>query len=226
MKKILTITIFLIILSISIKVQATNENIIESQSNELNINNFINQTESLVGQDIDLEDIFNESIQGKSSKNTIINTIGIVLGKELKQSLSMIISILLVIIIHGILRSVTENLGNEQTGKIGYFIQIIMLITILMKIYTEILNIVKESIETISSFVYMLIPVFISLTISTRKCNNSYCYTICNTSRNEYNYKIYKSISNTNSNNCNSHWDNIKHFRRNTYEQISKIYEI
>lgn len=168
MRKKLFIAIILIILILSpIKVQATNENIIETQSEELNLDNFINETENIVGEDINLENIFSESIQGKSSKNTIINAIGVILGKELKESITMIISILLIIIVHGILRSVSENLGNEQTGKIGYFIQIIILITILMKIYTDILNVVKESIETISSFVYMLIPVFISLTIST-----------------------------------------------------------
>ena len=168
MRKKLFIAIILIILILSpIKVQATNENIIETQSEELNLDNFINETENIVGEDINLENIFSESIQGKSSKNTIINAIGVILGKELKESITMIISILLIIIVHGILRSVSENLGNEQTGKIGYFIQIIILITILMKIYTDILNVVKESIDTISSFVYMLIPVFISLTIST-----------------------------------------------------------
>ena len=79
----------------------------------------------------------------------------------------MIISVLLLIIIHGILKNISENLGNKQTGKIGYFIQIILLITVLMKIYSSILNIVKETIQTISSFVYILIPVFISLTITT-----------------------------------------------------------
>ena len=56
MRKKLFIAIILIILILSpIKVQATNENIIETQSEELNLDNFINETENIVGEDINLE---------------------------------------------------------------------------------------------------------------------------------------------------------------------------
>lgn len=78
----------------------------------------------------------------------------------------MIISILIVIIIHSILKSICENLGNEQTGKIGYFVQLIILITILTKVYAEILTQVRETLEQISSFVYMLIPLYMSINIA------------------------------------------------------------
>ncbi len=166
MKKIFFTLIFLTIVFTSLTCNASNEEIIDGQADELKLNEFISQTENIVGKEIDLDEIFNNSIKGESSKNAIINAMGIVLGKELKQSISMIISILIIIVIHGILKSISENLGNKQTGKIGYFIQIIILITVLMKIYAEILKVVKDTIETISSFIYMLIPVFISLTIS------------------------------------------------------------
>ena len=147
MRKIIYIFFLILILNCN-KTYATNENIIENQSKELNIDNFIEETENITNTNIDLKTIFDNSIKGESSKNIII-------------------SVLLLIIIHGILKNISENLGNKQTGKIGYFIQIILLITVLMKIYSSILNIVKETIQTISSFVYILIPVFISLTITT-----------------------------------------------------------
>ena len=173
MKIRLSILMFLIIILISNISNATNENIIQSQSEEINIDNFISETESIIGENVNLETIFDQSIKGQSSKSAIIRAIGTVLGKELRQAISMVVSILLIIIVHGILKSVSENLGNEQTGKIGYFIQIIILITVLMKIYSEILKIVKDTITTISSFVYMLIPLFISLTMATGNVTSS-----------------------------------------------------
>ena len=81
------------------------------------------------------------------------------------------ISVLLVIIIYGILKNISQNLGNDQTGKIGYFIQIIILITLLLKIYADILQIVRQTIDSISNFIYMLLPLFMSLSVATRKYN-------------------------------------------------------
>lgn len=167
MKKVVSILIFFIIIIFQSSSYATNENIIEGQTKSLNIDNFISETENIIGEDINMKEVFNQSLKGKSSKSIIGKSIGVVLGKELKQALNMITSILIVIIIHGILKNVSSNLGNEQTGKIGYFIQIIILITMLVKIYSEILEVVKHTIETISSFVYTLIPLFVSIIIST-----------------------------------------------------------
>lgn len=165
MKKIITLILFLIILSS--KTYATDNTIIESQTGELNIDQFISETENIVNEDINFKDIFNQSIQGKSSNNIIIKMIGTLLGKELKETLKLITSILIIIILHGILKSISENLGNDQTGKIGYFVQIIMLITILIKVYTEILELVKNTLETFSNLIYTLIPFLVTTIIST-----------------------------------------------------------
>lgn len=167
MKRKVSILIFLVIILITTKVYATNENVIDTQIEQLNIDSFISETENIVGTNINVEEIFDQSLKGKVSKNAIINAIGTVLGKELKQALSIITSIILVVIIHGVLKNISNSLGNEQTGKIGYFIQMIILITILMKVYSEILELVKNTLETVSSFVYVLIPLFITLSIST-----------------------------------------------------------
>lgn len=55
----------------------------------------------------------------------------------------------------------------NKHGKIAYFIQIIMLITILMKAYSGILDIVKNAIESMSNVIYTLIPLVMSMLIST-----------------------------------------------------------
>lgn len=167
MRKTIYILIFFLIIAIQNEIYATDSSIIESQSKELNIDKFISETENIVDKNINFENIFNESIKGKSSNNIIIKIIGTLLGKELKEALKIITSILIIIILHGILKSISENLGNEQTGKIGYFVQIIMLITVLIKVYSEILELVKNTLGTISNFIYTLIPFFVSTIIST-----------------------------------------------------------
>ena len=147
--------------------QTTQEELIQSQIQDININSIIDKAEKDTKNNIDFNTIFEESLQGKLSQNIIINTVGKILGTELKESLKMLVSILLIIIIYGLMKNISENLGNNQTGKIGHFVQIIILITALMEVYTHILQIVKETLETISSFTYMLLPLFISLSIST-----------------------------------------------------------
>ncbi len=159
MQKKISILVFLIIIFIAKTNYASNEELLQSQTNDLNIDKFISESEKVIGNEIDLDEIFVKSLKGESSKNIIINAFGIILGKELKESVNMVISILLVIIIHGILKNISENLGNEQTGKIGYFIQIIFLITILMKIYSNILNIVTNFINQ------FVIPIIIIATV-------------------------------------------------------------
>lgn len=167
MKKKLSILLFLIIILLSNNSYASNNELLETQSSELNIDKFISETEQIINQNIDFKEIFNESVKGKNSSNLILNSIGTVLGKELKEALNMVTSILIIILLHGILKSISSNLGNEQTGKIGYFIQLILLITVLVKVYTQIIEIVKNTLGSISSFVYILIPFFMSVVVST-----------------------------------------------------------
>lgn len=167
MKKKLSILIFLIIILFSKISYATNSELLENQASELNIDKFISDTEQIVNQDINFEEIFNQSIKGKGSSSLIFKTIGAVLGKELREALKMVTSILIVILLHGILKSISENLGNEQTGKIGYFVQLILLITILVKVYAQIIEVVKTTLGSISSFIYTLIPFFMSVVVST-----------------------------------------------------------
>lgn len=145
----------------------------ETQIDEEQMGQVISKIENLSDIKIDLNEIFDNALTGKVSGNIIIKSIGILLGKELAESVKMIISILIVIIIHGILKTIIENLGNEQAGKIGYFVQLIALITILAKIYLDILNKVKETLEGISNFVYMLLPLYMSLTAASGNITSS-----------------------------------------------------
>lgn len=172
MKKVIFILAIFCIYSMNLNAiyaaETTNQDeTIQSQVEELNIDLIINEVEKNTEISIDLNTIFEEALQGSISQKILINIVSRIIGTELKESLKMLVSILLIIIIYGLMKNISENLGNNQTGKIGHFVQIIILVTVLMKVYTQILEIVKNTLETISSFTYMLLPIFMSLSATT-----------------------------------------------------------
>ena len=190
-KKIIILTIFFTVLFSANTSNATSETeLIDSQVEELQINSLIADIEKVTDTEIDLNEVFQKSIKGESSGNLIIKAIETILGTQLEETLKMMVSILLIILIYGMLQNISQNFGNNQTGKIGHFIQILILITVLLKIYAEILKIVKETIEVISSLIYILLPLFMSLSIATRKYyiinRNSNYNTSCNELSNNF----------------------------------------
>ena len=76
--------------------QTTQEELIQSQIQDMNINSIIDKAEKDTKNNIDFNTIFEESLQGNLSQNIIINTVGKILGTELKESLKMLVSILLI----------------------------------------------------------------------------------------------------------------------------------
>ncbi len=202
-KLIIILIFFLICFTNSQQVRASQEELVEEQIKDLQVDTLIQDIEKVTDKNINLNEIFGDAIKGKTSGNIILKGLGKILGSELKESMKMVISILLIIVICGMLRSISENIGNNQTSKVGHFIQIIILITVLMKVYANILKSVKETLETISSFVYMLIPMFMSLSISTRQYYIINRNTINNINFNQYNNSIHKSNFNSSSDHSN-----------------------
>lgn len=202
-KLIIILIFFLICFTNSQQVRASQEELVEEQIKDLQVDTLIQDIEKVTDKNINLNEIFGDAIKGKTSGNIILKGLGKILGSELKESMKMVISILLIIVICGMLRSISENIGNNQTSKVGHFIQIIILITVLMKVYANILKSVKETLETISSFVYMLIPMFMSLSISTRQYYIINRNPINNINFNQYNNSIHKSNFNSSSDHSN-----------------------
>ena len=89
------------------------------------------------------------------------------LGEELLNSITVISSIIVIIVIHSILKSISESLGNKSVSQIAYYIQYILIVTIVMTSFADIINMVKESIQNLVSFMNSLIPILITLMITT-----------------------------------------------------------
>ena len=164
MKRILIIFSIIIVIG-NYAYAFDNSEIIESQQETLGIENFLDQTRKYSSgfQDIDYNKLFSNSIAGNVDNSFIFEKGFIILGKEVKSAINILGTIMIIVIIHSILKNISESLGNESTGKIAYFIQFILIVIVLMKSYNEILVYIKDTISLLTDFTYLLIPLLISL---------------------------------------------------------------
>lgn len=175
MKKI--ILIFILILIIPTKVLAeTEEEIMSSTQEKFNISGFINQAQEYTGDffdDMDLSDMFNQAVQGKVNNQTIYKKIIKILGNEVSSNLKILISILVIIVIHGILKSITDSLENSNVSQIIYFVQYILIVTLIMSNFTEIIKLIKETANNLVGFINLLMPLLLTLMVYTGNITTS-----------------------------------------------------
>ena len=74
---------------------------------------------------------------------------------------------MVIIIISSVLRSITDGLENKSVSQITYYITYILIVTIVMKNFSDIINMVKASIDNLVAFTNCLIPLLIKLMITT-----------------------------------------------------------
>ena len=177
MKKIILIFIVvLIILMLPTQVFAENEEIMISTQEKFNINSFLKDAKEYTGdffEDVSITDMFNEAVQGKINNQTIYKKVLKLLGQEVTSSLKVLISILVIIVIHGILKSITDSLENNNVSQIIYFVQYILIVTLIMSNFTEIIKLVQETANNLVGFINVLIPLLLTLMVYTGSITTS-----------------------------------------------------
>jgi len=166
------IMFIMIILFVSNKgVQADEiEELLKSQEDTIGITDFIQESNKYtqdIFSDFEIKDIFRDAITGKIDNKKIANCFIQIFGKEVKNTITIFASILLVIIINSILNCITEGLENKSISQIAFFVQYILIVTIILTNFSNIIESVKESINNITDFSNMLIPIMMTLIIST-----------------------------------------------------------
>ena len=166
LKKYIIIMIIFISIIIPTKVFADTENEIMNNTQEkFNINSFIKEADKYTGdflEDVNLGDMLNQAIQGKVDNKTLYQKIFKMFGKEITVSLKTLISILVII-----LKSVTDNLENKNISQIIYFVQYILIVTLIMSNFTEIIKIVKNTADDLVGFINVLMPLLLTLMMYT-----------------------------------------------------------
>lgn len=169
MKKIIITTIIICIFSTSISMANTEEEIIDSQMDSFNISNFIdeaNKYSNEVLKDINIKNLLNNAIKGELNTNELLKKCFPLLGIEIKEALKVMGNILIIVLIHSILKSVSDNLNNKSVAQITYYIQYILIATVIMSNFSSIITLTKEAVSNMISFIQLLFPLLMTLMLA------------------------------------------------------------
>ncbi len=185
------ITLFILILIFVNKYTYATDEIISSQMEALNLSSFIEEGQSYtedVFPDMDLNSMLNSALKGEVDNKSLFTRILSIFGDELVSAISLLGTILVVIIIHSLLRSFTENLNQEGISQIAYYVEYILIVTLIMANFTNIINMIKDSISNLVGFINCIIPILLALMAASRKC----CVCFTNSAINNFYYSFYR----------------------------------
>lgn len=164
------IYIFLILMMLNNNVVYSTDSIISSQMEYLNLSSFISEGKKYTKEifpNVNINDLLNSATQGNIDNSFIYKGVISILGKEIVSAITLLGSILLIIVVHSILKSITENLGNENISQIAYYVEYILIVTLIMANFAQMISTIKESINNIVGFLNTLIPILLALILST-----------------------------------------------------------
>lgn len=177
MKKIVCLFITIILINFPIQniyVNANENNsqnqTLEEQQEEFGISDFIQESEQYTGEffeGIDINEILQNALKGEINNSNILTKILSLFGKEFMSALGAIAGILAIIIIHSILKSVSDGLENDNISKLIYYVQYILIITIVMINFSDIVKIVQDTSNNLVGFMNILVPLLMALMIYT-----------------------------------------------------------
>lgn len=168
--KLFFLIIFVIIITTNLVQAEEIDNIMKTQEDSLGITDFIQESNSYtsnVFNDMDLNEIFNSAISGSVDNKKIVKNVCKIFGQEIQNAISIFASILVIVVINSILNCITEGLENKSVSKIAFYVQYILIVTIILTNFSSIIQSIKESVNNMNSFTNMLVPIMMTLIITT-----------------------------------------------------------
>ncbi len=168
--KLFFLIIFVIIITTNLVQAEEIDNIMKTQEDSLGITDFIQESNSYtsdVFNDMDLNEIFNSAISGSVDNKKIVKNVCKIFGQEIQNAISIFTSILVIVVINSILNCITEGLENKSVSKIAFYVQYILIVTIILTNFSSIIQSIKESVNNMNSFTNMLVPIMMTLIITT-----------------------------------------------------------
>lgn len=165
-KKIMIL--FFIILLFPITVQATDK-LIESQLDALNLSSFIQEGEKYTKDsfgDLDIGELLSSAITGEINTKTIYSSVLKVLGDEITSAITILGGILAIIVIHAILKNIGENIGNNNISQVTYYVEYILIVTLVMTSFTTVIDMVKTAITNLVAYINILVPLLLALVMT------------------------------------------------------------
>lgn len=168
--------IFIFIPNITLAEETSTNQILKSQEESFGISDFVKETEKYSEEffgDVSIQEMLNSAISGKVDNNSLIKKILSLLGMDLTSTLKTFVSILVIILIHSILKTFAEDLTNSEVSKIIYYIQYILIVTIIIKNFSEIFQVISNTITNLIGFANVLVPLLVTLMIYTGSITTS-----------------------------------------------------
>ena len=170
LKKIMLIfSLLFLVLGQGVRAESQEE-VLASQKQSLNISEFTKEAEQYTKEafpDLDIGEILNSAISGNIDNEQMVTGIFSLLGTEVKTAITTLGSILVIVILHSILKTISEYTENKSIGQISYYIQYILIVGLVMHNFTDIVQMTRESVQNLVGFNYTLIPLLITLLLTT-----------------------------------------------------------
>lgn len=107
---------------------------------------------------------------------SLYDCFGACFGKEVLNSAGVLTSIIVIVVIHGILKSITDGLENKGVSQVAYYVQYIMIAGLIMNNFADVISSVKQSIQNLVSFINLLMPILITLMVTTGSITSARCF--------------------------------------------------
>ncbi len=156
--------------NISYAEESIEEQTIQAQKESLGIGEFLKKAEEYTKEvfgDTDYNTLFEEAISGNIDNKKLGNSILNLLGKETLGSVRTIGIIIVIIVIHSIVKSISDHLENKSIAQLTYYVQYILIVTLIMSSFADILSMVKDTIQNLVAFSNLLIPILMTLILTT-----------------------------------------------------------
>ena len=167
-----------ILANISTKVMASDldSELIEEQMENFGISDFIEETENYSSdffEDMSIADMLESAISGEIDNSTIFKKILNLLGSEVTSTLTTLVGVLAIVLIHSILKSLTDNLEGSNISQIIYYVQYILIVTLIMANFSDIISSITDTIQNLVGFMNTLVPLLITLVMFTGSVTTS-----------------------------------------------------
>lgn len=153
-----------------VRAENLTQQMIKEEQDTFGISDFVKETDKYTNDffdDINVSDVLNSAINGKVDNSNILKKILNLFGKEIVSSIKTIIAVLTIVLIHSIIKVVAENLETSNISKIVYYVQYILIVTIIMSNFSDLILSITNTIQNLVGFMNTLVPLLITLMIYT-----------------------------------------------------------
>lgn len=117
--------------------------------------------------EFDIDNFIKNSIKGQADIGFMKKAVIKLFSEELVSGIKLMTSVLSLVIIGSICTSIIQNLSDDGTTKIVFYTQYIVIATVVINSFLEILNLTQSTITKLTNFMNLLIPLFTTLVLTT-----------------------------------------------------------